>query len=271
MFLKKKMNNYTDNISMLKKMIEEAEYILIGAGSGLSTAAGYTYSGERFDAYFKDFKEKYGFQDMYSGGFYPFESAEEYWAYWSRYVYINRYINPSKDTYEKLYNLVKEKDYFVITTNVDHMFQKSGFDKTRLFYTQGDYGLFQCSEPCTQETYDNEEVIKQMYQQQKDMKVPTLLIPHCPHCGKEMTMNLRADNTFVEDEGWHIAAHRYQAFLRKIQNKKVLFLELGVGYNTPVFRSLRTGQKIRKYTVKQQIADSSHIDGIREYEERWCA
>ena len=208
--------------------------MVIGAGAGLSTAAGFTYNGERFKKYFSDFAEKYGIKDMYSGGFYPFPTQEEFWAYWSRYIYINRYMDAPKPVYDDLLKLVADKDYFVITTNVDHCFQKAGFDKKRLFYTQGDYGLFQCSEPCCQETFDNEAVIRQMIGQQKDMKVPTELLPVCPHCGKPLTMNLRSDDTFVEDEGWHKAAERYENFLRTRAGGKILFLELGVGYNTPV-------------------------------------
>lgn len=183
--------------------------------------------------YFSDFIEKYGFEDMYSGGFYPFESLEEHWAYWSRYILINRYMDCDNGTYQKLFELVKDKDYFVLTTNVDHQFQKTGFDKQRLFYTQGDYGLFQCSKPCHRATYDNEEVVREMVKRQKDMKIPTGLIPHCPVCGKPMTMNLRADDTFVQDDGWYRAAERYADFLRRHKETKMLLLELVVGMNTP--------------------------------------
>ena len=224
----------SEPMERLKAALQDSDAVVIGAGSGLSTAAGFIYTGERFETYFSDFARKYGFRDMYSGGFYPFDMLEEYWAYWSRYIYINRYQDAPKPVYEDLFKLVQDKDYFIITTNVDHCFQKAGFDKKRLFYTQGDYGLFQCSEPCCQETFDNEAVIREMVKRQEDMKVPTELLPSCPHCGKPLTMNLRCDDTFVEDEGWHAAAERYENFLRTRAGQKILFLELGVGYNTPV-------------------------------------
>ena len=222
-----------DPLQRLKHEIRTADAILIGAGAGLSTSAGFTYTGKRFTDTFADFISKYGFRDMYSGGFYPFETLEEHWAYWSRYIYINRYQDAPKDTYADLLALVQGKDYFVLTTNVDHCFQKAGFDKHRLFYTQGDYGLWQCSGPCHDKTYDNEAVIRKMVAEQKDMRVPSELVPRCPVCGAPMSMNLRADSTFVEDEGWHQAAARYQDFIRRHDRLHVLFLELGVGMNTP--------------------------------------
>lgn len=224
---------YVEKIKKIKETIASADAVVIGAGAGLSTSTGFTYSGERFRKYFSDFEEKYEFRDMYSGGFYPYSSPEEYWAYWSRYIYINRYMDAPKQTYQALFDLVKNKDYFVITTNVDHCFQKSGFDKKRLFYTQGDYGLFQCSKPCCQETFDNEQTVLAMVKQQKDMKIPVDLIPLCPHCHSPLTMNLRSDNTFVEDEGWHKAAERYSLFLQRHKNLNIVYLELGIGYNTP--------------------------------------
>ena len=217
----------------LKQALHDADTVIIGAGAGLSTSAGFTYSGARFDQYFSDFAAKYGFSDMYTGGFFPYSTKEEFWAYWSRYIFVNRYMDAPKPVYENLLKLVRGKDYFVITTNVDHCFQKAGFDKKRLFYTQGDYGLFQCSEPCCQETWDNEAIVREIVDRQKDMRVPTELIPVCPHCGKPLTMNLRSDDKFVEDEGWHAAAERYENFLRTREGQKILFLELGVGYNTP--------------------------------------
>lgn len=234
MFLKMKTKkSMNDCLDKLKQVLNDADAIVIGAGSGLSTSAGFTYSGYRFEKYFSDFIEKYHFRDMYSGGFYHFNSLEEYWAYWSRYIYINRYMDPIKPTYSILLDLMKDKEYFVITTNVDHCFQKAGFDKKRLFYTQGDYGLFQCCTPCCNETYENKEVILEMIHQQTNRRIPTKLIPYCPHCGEAMIMNLRADTSFVEDQGWHEALHRYQMFLNQYKDKKIVFLELGVGYNTP--------------------------------------
>ena len=237
-------------LDALRQKLAEADAILIGAGAGLSAAAGFAYSGERFRRYFGDFAAQYHFADMYAGGFYPYGSLEEYWAYWSRYIWINRYMDAPKPVYNRLCDLVKDKDYFVLTTNVDHCFQKAGFDKARLFYTQGDYGLWQCSVPCHNETYDNEATVRKMVEAQGfafaengdlyvpdgiklKMKVPSELIPYCQHCHKPMSMNLRADATFVEDAGWHAAARRYEAFLRQCRGKKVLYWELGVGMNTP--------------------------------------
>lgn len=223
-----------NQIERLSQQLASSDAIVIGAGAGLSTSAGFTYTGERFEYYFPDFIAKYHFPDMYSGGFYPFDTLEEHWAYWSRYIFCNRYLDAPKPVYQELLSLVQDKDYFVLTTNVDHQFQKAGFDKHRLFYTQGDYGLWQCMEPCHQQTYDNEETVRRMVAEQKDMKIPAELVPRCPVCGKPMTMNLRSDNTFVEDEGWHLAAERYDEFLRRHDGLKVLYLELGVGANTPV-------------------------------------
>lgn len=230
---KKSTENYSQQIEQFQIALKQADAVLIGAGSGLSTSAGFTYSGERFQKYFKDFAEKYGIRDMYSGGFYPYSSLEEYWAWWSRHIYYNRYVDIPKPIYQKLLEIVKDKDYFVLTTNVDHCFQKAGFDKKRLFYTQGDYGLWQCSNACHQKTYDNEEIVLQMLKEQKDMRIPSALIPHCPVCGEPMTMNLRCDNTFVQDEGWYAAQNRYADFLRRHKGLKMLYLELGVGANTP--------------------------------------
>ena len=251
MFLKmpttRSTDNYSDKLSRLKDKIAAADAIVIGAGAGLSTSAGFDYSGERFEKYFADFHKKYGITDMYSGGFYPFETLNEYWAWWSRHILVNRYNAPVGKPYSDLLKAVSDKDYFVLTTNVDHRFQLAGFDKKRLFNTQGDYGLWQCSEPCCNETFDNENAVRTMVKEQCNMKIPDELIPRCPHCGKPMAMNLRCDNSFVQDEGWHAAAERYEEFIRKHRNLHILFLELGVGFNTP---------GIIKYPFMQMTAEN---------------
>lgn len=247
----KSTKNYLAELNRLRAALNDADAIIIGAGSGLSTAAGFTYSGERFQRYFHDFAEKYHIRDIYSGGFYPFQDFEEYWAWWSRHIWVNRYMDASKPIYDQLLKLIKDKDYFVLTTNVDHCFQKAGFDKRRIFYTQGDYGLFQCSVPCHNETYDNKDIIKKMVEAQgftitetndlvmengksPKMVIPSELVPYCPKCGRPMNVNLRSDNTFVEDKGWHTAKKRYADFLRRHEGANILLLELGVGGNTPV-------------------------------------
>ena len=222
-----------DSVARLKRELETADTVVIGGGAGLSTSAGFVYDGERFERNFGDFIAKYGFRDMYSAGFYHFETAEEHWAYWSRHIFVNRYEDAPRPVYDNLLRLVRDKDYFVLTTNVDHCFQKAGFDKKRLFYTQGDYGLWQCSVPCHKKTYDNEATVRRMLAEQKDMRVPGELVPYCPNCGAPMTMNLRADDTFVEDEGWHEAAASYEQFLEEHEGQHIVYLELGVGGNTP--------------------------------------
>ena len=238
MFLRNLITTSTEScyeqINRLKNEIKNADAIVIGAGAGMSTSAGLTYDGERFEKYFPDFHKKYGISDMYSGGFYPYETLEEYWAWWSRHIYINRYDITAGKPYMDLLNIVKDKDYFVLTTNVDHQFQLAGFDKKRLFYTQGDYGLWQCSRACHDKTYDNEETVRLMIKTKKNMKIPSDLIPKCPVCGAPMTMNLRCDNSFVQDNGWYSAASRYEDFIRRHKESHLLFLELGVGSNTPV-------------------------------------
>ncbi len=240
-----------ENLLRLRAELDSADAIVIGAGAGLSTAAGFTYSGERFDHWFFDFKERFGFTDMYSGGFYPFPDEETFWAYWARNIYINRYTEAPKPVYRNLLSLINGKDYFVITTNVDHQFQQTGFDKARLFYTQGDYGLFQSADGTVKKTYDNKAWVMQAmaaqrfildaagaFQVPKDrlisMRIPHELIPICPDGGGPVSMNLRADDSFVEDAGWHEAADRYAEFLLAHEGKHILFLELGVGGNTPM-------------------------------------
>ncbi|MBQ9300927.1 MAG: Sir2 silent information regulator family NAD-dependent deacetylase [Clostridia bacterium] len=239
-----------DGIEKFRKALKEADAVIVGAGAGLSTSAGFIYSGERFEKYFSDFAAAYRFSDMYSGGFYPYKTKEAFWAYFSRNIWVNRYTDPPRPVYKQLFRLLKDKDYFILTTNVDHCFQKAGFDRQRLFYTQGDYGLFQCSKPCHPKTYDNKDRVREMILAQGfeiaedgdliipegkrlEMSIPGDLVPLCPKCGMPMTTNLRCDDTFVEDEGWHAAAGRYAAFLRNHRDKKTVFLEVGTGWNTP--------------------------------------
>lgn len=229
----KSTGTFSSKIDKLKDALDSAQAIVIGAGAGLSTAAGFAYDGDRFERYFSEFSKKYGFSDMYSGGFYPYPTLEEYWAFWSRQIHVNRYMDAPRPVYQWLLNLARGRNYFVLTTNVDHCFQKAGFNKERLFYTQGDFGLFQCSGPCRQETFDNEKIIKAMLAAEKDLRVPSELVPHCPYCGRPMTTNLRIDNSFVQDRGWYAASARYSDFLKAHAGMKILFLELGVGYNTP--------------------------------------
>ena len=268
-----------ERITRLKKEIEAADAIVIGAGAGLSTSAGLTYSGERFETYFYDFAKKYGIRDMYSGGFYPFPDDETRWAWWARHIYYNRYIDAPKPVYKELHDLVKDKDYFVITTNVDHQFQRAGFDKKRLFYTQGDYGLFQSVNPSLQKTYENEEWVMKAMEAQGFVKnmadifeipdgkkplmtIPAELIPRCPDDGSDMTTNLRADDSFVEDQGWHSASAAYSDFLKRHDNLHVLYLELGVGANTPV---------IIKYPFWQMtLANEKAVYACINYGEAFC-
>lgn len=266
-------------IELLKNEIQKADAVVIGAGAGLSTSAGFTYSGERFEKYFFDFIKEYEIRDMYSGGFYPFPNDEIHWAWWARHIYFNRYVKAPKPVYDELFSLLKDKDYFVITTNVDHQFQKAGFDKKRLFYTQGDYGLFQSVNPQIQKTYDNEEWIMKAMEAQgfvKDengvfgvpesreifMRIPAELIPKCPDDGSDMTTNLRVDSSFVEDEGWYTAAEKYSEFLEKHKNNHVLFLELGVGANTPV---------IIKYPFWYMVMENKKaVYACVNYQEAFC-
>ena len=271
--------NYSEQIEQLKRELITSDAVVIGAGAGLSASAGLTYSGERFERYFFDFAREYGIQDMYSGGFYHFPNDEVRWAWWARHIYYNRYIDAPKPVYEKLLSLVKDKNYFVITTNVDHQFQRAGFDKTRLFYTQGDYGLFQSVDPKNRKTYDNKEWVMKAMEAQgftKDyngiyqipeyrkvlMRIPSSLIPKCPDDGSDVIMNLRADDSFVEDEGWHKASIEYSKFLQRHENLNVLYFELGVGANTPV---------IIKYPFwKMTFANENAVYVCINYGEAFC-
>lgn len=248
------MDKYVLRLDKAKKAIDEADYVLIGAGAGLSTAAGIEYAGKRFRDNFSEFIEKYGMTDMYSSGFYPFKTSQEKWAYWAKHIELNRYGVGKTKVYQKLLNLVSDKDYFVLTTNVEHQFWINGFDDERIFATQGDYGKLQCSRPCHDRLYDNEELIKQMIAKTVDCKIPSDLVPKCPVCGEEMETNLRCDDKFVEDENWHQMYKRYSEFLEKINDKKVVFLELGVGFNTPA---------IIRYPFEQMTFENSDATLIR--------
>ena len=268
-----------EQLRRLKEAMAAFDAVLIGAGAGLSTSAGLTYSGERFQKYFFDFAEKYGIRDIYSGGFYPFPDEEARWAWWARHIYFNRYIKAPKPVYPSLLSLVKDKDYFVLTTNVDHQFQLAGFDKNRLFYTQGDYGLFQSVDPSNKKTYDNEDWVMRAMEAQGFvrngegvfevpadrklfMRLPSELIPTCPEDGGPVTMNLRSDDSFVEDEGWLLAAKRYEEYLDTHENGRILLLELGVGGNTPAI--------IKFPFWKMTIANPEALYACLNYGEAYC-
>lgn len=246
--------SYEEQIRSAARYLQEADYVLIGAGAGLSTAAGLTYSGKRFHDNFKEFIEKYGMQDMYSAGFYPFGTEEERWAYWCRHSYVNRIEPPAMPLYEQLFEMVKDKDYFVLTTNVDHQFQKAGFQDERIFATQGDYGLIQCMKGCHPKTYDAISMFTQMNQAQKDCKIPSYMVPRCPVCGGPMAMNLRCDQYFVEDDDWNQAAENYGKYLRKMKKGKVLLLELGVGFNTPM---------IIRFPFEKMVRENKNVNLVR--------
>lgn len=259
-----------ETLSAVRTLLREAEAVVVGAGSGMSAAAGLTYAGRRFHEKFGDFIEHYGMTDMYSAGFYPFSTQEEKWAYWSRHIYYNRYDVRIGKPYLDLLQLVKDRNYFILTTNVDHQFQMAGFPEERIFAVQGDYGLFQCKKACHRQLYDNEKDVRAMVARQENLRIPTELVPKCPVCGGEMEVNLRCDRFFVEDEAWERACAGYSSFIRNNRNKKIVFLELGVGMNTPVLRSLSTRRKLRKNMVKQQI-QGYLFNKSTKYGERRCA
>lgn len=225
--------DFSECVDRIADAISGADAVLVGAGAGLSTAAGFSYAGKRFDDNFADFRDAYGITNMYSGGFYPFPDQESLWAWWSRSILLNRYDCPVGKPYLDLLHLLRGREYFVLTTNVDHQFQRAGIDRDRLFYMQGNYGLLQCSRPCHQATYDNEELVRQMAERQNDLRVPSELVPRCPRCGAPMAPNLRCDDTFVEDANWHAAARRYDEFLNRHRRDRIVLLEVGVGGNTP--------------------------------------
>lgn len=219
-------------IQTAKNLIEETDALVIGAAAGLSEAAGLHYGGPRFRQHFSDYIKRYGLTDMYSSAFYPFASPEEKWAYWARHIQLNRY-GESLPLYQDLYELVKDKETFVITTNVDGQFVKAGFDEAFFFEVQGNYGEFQCSLPCQQEVFPNQELVEAMVQASQNFKIPSSLIPHCPRCQSPLTTHLRVDGAFVETQKWHEQEAAYLKFLQEHAEEKLVFLELGVGYNTP--------------------------------------
>lgn len=248
------MKTYKERVKKASDALKNAEYILIGAGAGLSDAAGLKYSGKRFTDRFQDFIEKYGMEDLYSSSFYPFETIEEKWAYWARHISLNRFETPATELYKKLFDLVNEKKYFVLTTNVEHQFWKAGFPDEKIFATQGDYGYIQCAKGCHNKLYDDEELVRDMLRQTKDCMIPSELVPKCPVCGGEMDVNVRKDQYFIQDEAWDEACSNYRSFLKEIQNKKVVFLELGVGFNTPT---------IIRYPFEQMAYVNSNATIIR--------
>ncbi|MCI8508515.1 MAG: Sir2 silent information regulator family NAD-dependent deacetylase [Lachnospiraceae bacterium] len=241
---------YEEQIRLAAKMIKASDMVLIGAGAGASAAAGLTYSGKRFTVNFSEFIEKYGFAnmpDMYAAGFYPFPTEEAKWGYWSKHSMINRFLPPALPLYQMLYQMVQGKEHFVLTTNVDHQFQKAGFADENIFATQGDYGMIQCEKGCHAKTYDAEELFRQMEQARHDCVIPSYMIPKCPVCGGNMAMHLRCDQYFVEDKHWHEAAARYEAFLERMADQKTVLLELGVGFNTPAIIRFPFEKMMREY------------------------
>lgn len=248
---------YKEQIKHATALIKESEYILIGAGAGISTAAGLTYNGKRFTDNFSEFIKKYGtiyMKDMYTAGFYPFPTQEEKWGYWSKHSLLNRFLPPALPLYKQLYDIIKEKNYFVLTTNVDHQFYKSGFEAKRIFATQGDYGAIQCEKACHPKIYNAKKQFYAMDKARQNCMIPSYMVPKCPVCGGNMTMHLRSDNYFVEDENWHNMASHYIDFLEKMHGKKGVLLELGVGFNTPA---------IIRFPFEKMTYENSNLSLIR--------
>lgn len=256
------MEDYSIRVEKLKELVETADYILIGAGAGLSSSAGLEYSGKRFTDNFEEFIEKYGFQDMYSSMFFPFKSSEEKWAYFAKHVYINNIAMEGTYLYKKLFNLIKDKDYFVITTNTDDQFLKSGYEKERFFRTQGTYAKLQCSKACHNKLYDNEELILEMIERtDNELRIPSELVPKCPVCGEEMDLNLRKDHLFVEDLEWHEQNQRYNDFRENALGGNLLLLEFGIGFNTPIIIRFPFDDLTRSYeNVNLARFNRSHLE-----------
>ena len=227
------MEEYNSRIIQAKQAIKQADYIIIGAGSGLSTAAGLLYSGEKFEKDFKEFIEKYHLDNLYSASFYEFKTQEEKWAFFAKMIKLNRYNEKTLKLYQELYEIVKNKEYFVLSTNVDGQFYNSGFDKDKVFEVQGDYSYLQCENACHNKLYNNKELVEKWLRNTKNCKIPSDLVMKCPVCGGNMDMNLRKDANFVQDENWYRQSEKYEDFLSRSKGKNVVLLEIGVGFNTP--------------------------------------
>ena len=227
------MEEYNSRIIQAKQAIEQADYIIIGAGAGLSTAAGLLYSGEKFKKDFKEFIEKYHFEDLYSASFYNFKTQEEKWAFFAKMIKLNRYNETPLKLYQELYEIVKNNEYFVLSTNVDGQFYNSGFDRKKVFEIQGDYSYLQCENACHNKLYNNKELVEKWLRNTKNCKIPSDLVMKCPVCGGNMDMNLRKDANFVQDENWYRQSEKYEDFLSRSKGKNVVLLEMGVGFNTP--------------------------------------
>lgn len=227
------MEEYSSRILQAKQAIKQADYIIIGAGSGLSTAAGLLYSGEKFEKDFREFIEKYHFDNLYSASFYEFKTQEEKWAFFAKMIKLNRYNEKPLKLYQELYEIVKNKEYFVLSTNVDGQFYNSGFDKDKIFEVQGDYSYLQCENACHNKLYNNKELVEKWLRNTKNCKIPSDLVMKCPVCGGNMDMNLRKDANFVQDENWYRQSEKYEDFLSRSKGKNVVLLEIGVGFNTP--------------------------------------
>lgn len=251
---------YEEQIMQAADMIQKADYVLMGAGAGLSTAAGAVYGGTWFEKNFKEFKEKYGngpyMQDMYSAGFHPYPDEESFWGYWSKQAILGGIDLDVTPLYKDILKLLKDKRIFCLSTNADGQFQKAGYKEEQIFCTQGDYFHIQCQKACHQRTYNAVKLFKQMDQARKNCQIPTYMVPKCPICGGPMTMNLRCDQYFVQDEAWYQAEKRFGDFLNEAlkSQKNLLLLELGVGFNTPT---------IIRFPFEKLVKENKQVNLIR--------
>ncbi len=228
------MNSFNEKIQMAREKLDQADAIVIGAGAGLSAAAGLDYSGPEFKKEFADYIDKYKFPDLYSSSFYDFPTEEERWARWARHIDYARFRPDAFPLYRELLELVKDRNYFVITTNVDVQFRKAGFDPEKIFEVQGDYGLMQCAVGCHPKVYSDKETVENILHHSHDLTVDSAYVPVCPVCGGNMDVHVRKNQFFVQDENWDKAAERYEKFMAHYADKgSVVLLELGIGFNTP--------------------------------------